>query len=675
MVSIKIPEDCTGCGACYNTCSENAIAMQMDGEGFYKPYFNTECSGCGLCMSVCPLHQGYNKKEEYRFYGGHNIDESIRKPSSSGGMFYGIAREVIDRNGVVFGVIYDNNMTVKHIATEKEADLKRFMGSKYVQSDTGRTFTDAKQYLDSGRTVLYSGTPCQIAGLKLFLGREYESLYTVAVICYGVISPLVFRLYLDYLEEKHGAKVIDYRFRHKLKNWIHFSTRVCFKDGQIKDYPQSVLKSYARNFLFFWFNKRIYNMKHCCHCRFKLSVVDADIWLGDFWKYTNYKKHESLIDGNGTSIICYNKKGERLINKDCYKLKSASYEEAVKVMPMLLRSSKVSKDRDDFFSKLNDKGFLHAFAYYMRKGFNKKNAAVLTMTCFYNYGNRLQNYALQEYLKQFGFDVETICFLPPKVRNIHLKQFTDEYIKVNYTKGDISGYDYYFVGSDQVFNYRIKATRVLDILNREMTPDKAIAFSASFGTEDVLDELKEQFATHLSKYRNISTREIRGKEIVKELTGMDATVLLDPVFLVDEAVWHKLASFMDSGEHAFSFFLSKNPPDIQDMPVFDGNNLSVPDFLGGIKNAALVVTDSYHVTAFAIIFRVPFVLVNTQTRVTSRFDTMLKKFNLECRKTDDFSKHNIDLLNIDYSNIGRVIDKEREKAIKFLIESIDEYDT
>ena len=190
MISIKDKIDCCGCSACVQTCPKQCIRLEEDNEGFLYPSVNKSlCVECGQCDNVCPMLHGHEPQEPVGVYAATNPDEGIRMQSSSGGIFSLIAENIIRQGGVVFGAAFNEDWEVTHCFAETVDGIARFRGSKYVQSRTGTTYAEAERFLKAGRKVLYSGTPCQIAGLKSFLRKEYGNLLTVDCVCHGVPSP------------------------------------------------------------------------------------------------------------------------------------------------------------------------------------------------------------------------------------------------------------------------------------------------------------------------------------------------------------------------------------------------------------------------------------------------------------------------------------------------------
>lgn len=217
-------QNCTGCAACKQICTHEAISMQLDEEGFLRPLINQDrCVECRICIKICPVNTQTIKHEPIKVFSGWSNNEETRLTSSSGGAFVEIAKLILAQNGVVFGVSMDSNMLAHHIFIESEKEIYKLQGSKYIQSIIGNAYKDAKQFLQEGRKVLFSGTPCQIAGLRNFLHKDYENLYTVDLICHGVPSPKVFKDYIHYIENAINEPVKEVKFRCKKSSWIFYN--------------------------------------------------------------------------------------------------------------------------------------------------------------------------------------------------------------------------------------------------------------------------------------------------------------------------------------------------------------------------------------------------------------------------------------------------------------------
>ena len=321
MILITQKQDCCGCNACVQVCPKQCISMKEDREGFLYPEVNKDiCVDCHLCEKICPILNQGMKREPLKVYAAINKDEKVRMQSSSGGIFTALAEHVIKLGGVVFGARFDEQWQVKHDYTETMEGLATFRGSKYVQSRIGNTFQEAEQFLKAGRKVLFSGTPCQIAGLLNFLRKEYDNLLTVDFICHGVPSPMVWRRYLkeeiarqceknsvlNYPISEKDVRVEDISFRNKRLGWKKFSfaltlstTNGSGKKIQFCSYAPITKNEYLRGFM-----NNVYLRPSCYSCAFKCLKSKSDITLGDFWNIRLYNKQ--LDDNQGLSLMLLN---------------------------------------------------------------------------------------------------------------------------------------------------------------------------------------------------------------------------------------------------------------------------------------------------------------------------------------------------------------------------------
>ncbi len=230
MKQVLEPKRCCGCHTCMNVCPTGAIRMQEDKRGFLYPVIlQTKCIDCGLCQKRCPvLKKQDDMVKNIKAYAcfNKNIDERLN--SSSGGIFILLAKEIIKRRGVVFGASFDENFEVKHFFVEKKEDLNKFMGSKYTQSTIGNAYKKVKEFLDSGRYVLFTGTPCQTEGLKLYLNKDYDKLYIQDIICHGVPSPKVWRKYIEYQKNINKEEINSISFRNKENGWSSSRMKITF---------------------------------------------------------------------------------------------------------------------------------------------------------------------------------------------------------------------------------------------------------------------------------------------------------------------------------------------------------------------------------------------------------------------------------------------------------------
>ena len=291
-------EQCSGCFACCNICPVDAISMKVNEEGFWYPSVDEEaCIHCGRCIHVCQIDNKKPQKVDMNTeaYACMNLDTGKRLASSSGGIFIELAQYVIDHGGIVFGAAFDDDLKLRHTFASTMEECRAFMGSKYLQSRIGRSYSDAKRFLDQKRMVLFTGTPCQIHGLKLFLGREYENLITADLACHGVPSPAVFDKYISDLEKQHKGKVTSFYFRSKKKGWNNFCTEVQF------DTHEQMVQSHNECPFDKGFLTNLYLRPSCYVCKNKGDNRYSDLVMGDYWGIEKF--HKEMSDNRGTSIL------------------------------------------------------------------------------------------------------------------------------------------------------------------------------------------------------------------------------------------------------------------------------------------------------------------------------------------------------------------------------------
>lgn len=353
MINIVNKEDCVGCNACVQRCPVSCINMHRDDQGFMYPKVDLDrCINCSLCERVCPVLVQGKDSEPLKVLAAVNTDQEIRCESSSGGVFYALAMATISSGGVVFGARFDKEWNVIHAYTETADGLRPMMGAKYVQSEIGNSFIDAENFLKAGRKVLFSGTPCQVAGLKLFLRKDYDSLLTVEVVCHGVPSPLVWS---DYLKAVRHDRCIDgisaISFRDKRYGWERYSLKIISSDKPSGQFSQNLTKNpYMRGFI-----KNLYLRPSCYRCPSKAGKSHADITLGDFWHIRNI--HPGQYHFNGVSLILsHSDKGYRLLDSSEIKAFDSDYSAALKANPAIVHSSKKSPYYDLFWGSFKNEG-------------------------------------------------------------------------------------------------------------------------------------------------------------------------------------------------------------------------------------------------------------------------------------------------------------------------------
>ncbi len=339
---------CSGCTACANICPVKAITMEKNEEGFYYPKIDLKkCIHCNKCRSVCPtLNKSVSK--ELECFAAKSRDDSIRKISSSGGIFTHLANYYLEKKGVVYGATLDDKFKVKHIRIDSKDDLKQIQGSKYAQSILDGVFQNVKEDLSKKKKVLFSGTPCQINGLKRYLGKEYENLLTVSVICHGVINSDLLAKRIDEFENKFNSKVDRVTYKSKKNGWecssIFYEAEKINKLYKFNDDP-----------MMFMFSKNFALRESCYNCSSKGDNNMADIILGDYWGV--YNVHKELFDQQGVScVIVKTEKGKGIFDLIKHELitTNTKYKEIVKYNPCLSTSVERPYYRSKFYNDIKN---------------------------------------------------------------------------------------------------------------------------------------------------------------------------------------------------------------------------------------------------------------------------------------------------------------------------------
>lgn len=383
IVLFREKKDCCGCGACKNICQKNAISMHNDEYGFSYPIIDNEkCINCGMCKKVCAYQNIDETTQPQKAYAAQSKEEKIISSSASGGVFSAIASMILLDNGVVFGCAMENNsdgINPVHIKVESIEDLKKLQGSKYVQSVTGNIYRQVKAELSSNRPVLFSGTPCQVAALKSFLGNKYyDNLFTIDIICHGVPSTEMFKSYIEYYEKKLNGKITEFKFRDKSKGWgLTGGVNYVTNNGKIKTkYIPKNLSSYTVLFL-----KSYIYRENCYSCKYASANRPGDITIGDYWGIE--KEHPEYLKKNGgcfdeekgiSCLIINNNQGEKLISKygETLDLKKSEFDNIARWNGQLNSPCEMSDKREEILKLYRSKGYSAVEKwYYMQIGLKK----------------------------------------------------------------------------------------------------------------------------------------------------------------------------------------------------------------------------------------------------------------------------------------------------------------
>ncbi len=709
-ISVVSNNECTGCGACYNACNKQSIIMKHDKNGFLRPIISKDkCIMCGQCADVCPIiNPIFENDREPKCYAAIAEDDNIRMMSSSGGIFPLLATKILSENGVICGVAFDNEFLAEHIIIDNIKDLYKLQGSKYMQSNTKSVYREIKSILDSERKVLFSGCPCQVAGLNSFLKKKYEGLVTIDLMCHGGPSPLLFK---KYLHETYANKLIkNYSFRDKSVFGWSTEANVYFEDGTSVHIKRDQ-DNYYRAFL-----PCLSVRKSCGSCKFATLPRQGDITLADFWGVHKYNKN--YTDGKGTSIVIINSKdGMKLYKKISGNLKlnkEVPLEYIKKTGQPLEKSFKLHPEHDRFFQILRKNSLNKAFHYIKNRKFD---VGVIGVWPGLNYGSVLTYFALQYKLKEFGLsplmiDKPGASLEDPERKDSHSRKFAKDhfYISKSYALKDLhvlnKHCDSFLVGSDQVWNYGISKNFGKSFyLNFVNDDKKKIAYAASFGHSiDFAPEAERWTISNLMKqFDAISVREKSGVDLCKNIYGVKATHVLDPVFLINQNIYMNLAerskrSIKDP--YILAYILDVTPEKkelilhvskklgLKLVVLLDGFaehfkvnkailgmddcvqlNVDVYDWLYCFCNASYIVTDSFHGTSFSILLNKQFLSIPNKRRGYTRFESILNTFELKDRLINNPAEEIIkDTYSrmVDYNKINKIIDSERMRCMDWI---------
>lgn len=709
--------DCTGCGACFNMCPVDAISMKENEEGFLYPQIDeNKCVSCGLCLRTCPVKDEPELLNDKPDVYAAQANDNIRRASSSGGLFSVLAEKILAEGGAVCGAAFDNDYRkVRHILVEDNKGLELLRGSKYVQSATEDVYKQIKEKLNRGQKVLFSGTPCQVAGVRKYIGDD-TNLYTIDVLCHGAPSPKSFELFLDTVVLKHSEnkKLVELSFRDKTKYGWAPSLYAKTENG----YEYSKSKTETP-----WYNAflNILNCRQSCgNCKFNKIPRPGDITLGDYWAINELPREWD--DGKGTSIVCINSsKGKELFDliREDIKVIESSIDSAKKKNGNLVTTSTSHMARGRFFQFMsNGKDFEKSTEYALKRKFD-----IGYVGWWYgkNYGSVLTNFALWKYLTDNHYSVLMLEWPinPGEEKNpvpdTFSRRFANKYYEISMRRTYSELYNFnwfcdsFIVGSDQLWNYwSTRDNGAYFFLDFVEDTKKKIAYSTSFGhpSYDAPKYLLKETGYHLSRFDAVSVREKDGIDICRDTFGVDAEQTIDPVFINDVSVYEELCNEIkiDKSNYIFAYILSPNEEKretllklakqlnkevvlildadgdregnkkIMNMPESLVEDPELEEWLAYLKNADYVYTDSFHGLCFSIIFHKQFACIANIRRGLSRFKTIADVTNLNNRivlSPEQIINNNIYGNEIDYDNVDELLKSEIERSKKWLNDALE----
>jgi len=693
---------CTGCYACYNICPVNAIKMDLNANGFCVSNVDTsKCTKCGKCAKVCPqINPTFDNDPAPKCYAVKAKD-SIRETSSSGGMFALLSDAILSQGGYVCGPVYDSNMDVVYKMTNDRNELKRMQGSKYVFSDLGKIYKEIKEKLDAEKLVMFTGCPCQVAGVRNFFGKN-KNLVTVDLLCGGLPSKGVFQKYIK--EISGGKKIVDVKFRSKDHPFGTAITK--FSDG-----TEKIRKP---DLYFISFLGDLIKSDSCAKCTFANTPRQGDLSIGDLWKADKIITDTDVT--RGISCVMLNSDaGKALFDKS---VKDAAY--CVEVpLAFLKRNNRLQSKRyqhparERFFSMYRrGQPVVKSMRYSIR---GKYDVGISGFWRVQNYGGVLTYYALYNIMLDLGLEPLMIearykveegtvpsspVLLGTKYPPYHVSRY---YTNIDDEKELNERVSKFVVGSDQIWNRGLirQATLECYTLDFVIDPNKRVSIASSFGVDHLegTEDEQKRFIDLLKKFSSVSVRENGGAELCKKL-GVNATRILDPVMLCDENLYKRMMASSQAllpSNYAFYYLgnvmstrlevvakemgygiikIRRKLNDTKAVPSTPITEIgTVENWVKCIYNSSFVVSDSYHATVFAILFRKPFVLLYGNMSGgprPDRFATLLDTFGLNDRmyKTiDDVSFENI-MKPIDYNRVHKILEQERKRSMDWIREAL-----
>ena len=713
---------CTMCGACLNVCPVNAITVKEDDDGFAYPHINKDkCTNCGLCTKRCPALHPQNTSEIVEklptpvCYGGYSKNDEVREKSSSGGVFSILADYVLSKGGYVCGAKFVKGATLEHVIINNKEDLAPLRGSKYVQSNVNDVYKKIKKLLEKDSYVLFTGTPCQVAALYQVLGKDYEKLLTVDLLCTGCPSQKIFKQHLNEITDNNEENITEIKFRDKRNGWRDYWVT-------IKSPNKSTEVPATENAYMTGFTQKILIRKACTDCHFNRLPRQGDFTLGDFWGVEHQNK--DIDDNKGTSAILVNTtKAQNIlteIKSDFQALKNVP-QKNIQDFNMVEWKSYPHPHREYFFAKYR-KGEYTSVNDLINETINKTDGIALLNYSYSkdNYGSVLTAYALQEKLRQKGYSPVNIIFYDseklPDMSN--LGNFTKKHIAETapcWSSYELKNLNKYFktfiVGPDTVWtNMGFMQDFYNNFFNFATFSKNICSYAASFGGAKLIKYTKQKSNSFkwsedeiakakylLKRFCHIGVREKSALKICKDIFDVKATHVLDAVFLLSAQDWKtKLLqnnSSTSSHNKIVKYILNANnlPPRCKEHiaslknstelfvcdnftskfistdKITQTKGLTIESWLNQIANCQTLITDSFHGMCFAIIFNKQFIVFNNLPLIYGRHKSLMEMLNIPDRTA--YSKEDFDRLlktPIDYKPINQKLSEELKRSENFL---------
>lgn len=701
---------CTGCGACYNVCPKDAIRMEPNPQGFLYPVIDENlCIHCKKCEQVCPkLGTDVSNAPEPACYAARAQDD-VRAISSSGGIFTLLARWVLAQGGIVCGAAMEADYHVHHICVSDEAGLERLRKSKYVQSDTEHVYREIAQYLKQGRTVLFTGCPCQVAAARKYFAKS-DKIYYVDILCHGTPSQ---QMWQDYIHENFDLdKVKSIDFRNKKNGWRADQLFVEWKDGSANaiPWPESAYEE--------GFQRNIALRDGCEDCEFAGHLRQGDLTIGDFWRVEQYDPQ--LNDRKGTSVILVN-------NEIGKKMLEAITPELLDLTPTPIEAARFNRINTKFAAHPQKERFktLYPGHSFSTAVFQCRHAlydiGLISNYTIGNYGGGLTQYALYCTLTQMGYSVLMIeraldapekphtrlwifdqmpypsYAIAPRFNTIAEMKFLNLQCKT------------FVTGSDQMFNNNLyNAYGKIMAQNFVQNDHWKVAYAASFGHDHIWgqesDRAEESY--FMQKFDRFSVREDTAVDLCRKEFGVQATWVLDPVFLCPKQKYLELISRCNQDPpekpYLFSYMLDADAEresilrliakkeNLQIRAVSDLFHdkefvlrqwnietlfdMKVESWLSHIYHCDYFVTDSFHGMCFAIIFHKQFFVLVNKLRGETRFTSLLGLLGLKdrlCYCESELREKAETLPPIDYEVVEAKLQQERDRSRAWLRDAIE----